>query len=91
MEVALVRHAESARDEVQHLTDEFLALARRTSVDTPTIHLLYPYLERGTPPMPDGSRGLALDWRGIWVSVGVLSALLGAALLGLRRRSSKEP
>jgi ketopantoate reductase len=88
MEVALVRHAEAARDEVRHLADEFLALARRTSVDTPHIHLLYPHLERGTPTMPAGSRGMRLDGRAVWAGAGALAGLLGLAL-ALRRRAPR--
>ena len=37
MEVALAKHAGAARDEIQHLADEFLALARTTTVPTPAI------------------------------------------------------
>jgi len=35
MEVAMVRHAEAARDEVQYHVDEFIALARNTPVSMP--------------------------------------------------------
>jgi len=43
METALVKHAEAARDEVQHLIGEFMALARTTPVPTPTIDALLEY------------------------------------------------
>ena len=62
MKIALVGHANAARDEVHHLADEFLTLARRTSVPTPAIDHLYPYLDPDTPLMPDGSKTIPLHW-----------------------------
>ncbi len=44
MEVAFVAHALAARDEMIHLTDEFRVLARTTSVPTPAMDELYPWL-----------------------------------------------
>jgi len=85
MEVALVKHGEAARDEVKHLADEFIALARTTSVPIPTIERLYPYLQPGAPEIPDGSAGIPLDWRGVWVVLGILGGIL-AGLFFLARR-----
>ena len=68
--------------ELQHLADEFLALARTTSVPTPTIDRLYPHLDPDTPLMPEGSAEIPLDWRGVWIGLGALtSALAGLALV----------
>jgi ketopantoate reductase len=78
MEVAMVRHAEAARSEVRHLTDELLALARTTDVPTPNIHRLYPHLDPETPLMPEGRAEIPMDWRGVWLAVGALAALVGA-------------
>lgn len=77
MEIALVRHANAARDEMQHLTDEFLALAQGTEAPLPAIKRLYPYFDPETPLLPDGSREIPLDWRGM----AALGAALGAGLL----------
>jgi 2-dehydropantoate 2-reductase len=76
MEVALVQHARSARDEMQHLADEFLALARTTAVPTPLIDRLYLHFQPDAPLMPDGSAEIPLDWRGVWLGAGALAASL---------------
>ena len=94
MQVAMVGHANAAHDEVQHLADEFISLARTTSVPTPVIDRLYPYLDPDTPFMPDGSAEIPLKWGGVLVGLGALTAALaGGAILvkrlvGTRRRSS---
>jgi ketopantoate reductase len=86
IEIAMVRHAEAARDEIKYLTDEFLALARTTDVPTSNIDRLYPYLDPETPLMPDGSREIPLDWRGVWIAAGVLAAVVTAGVWLFRRR-----
>jgi ketopantoate reductase len=94
MRVALVGHASAARDEVQHLANEFMVLVRQTAVSTPAIDCLYPYLDPDTPLMPDGSADIPLKWGGVLVGLGVLTAALaGGAILakwlvGTKRRSS---
>jgi 2-dehydropantoate 2-reductase len=72
MKIALVGHANAARSEVHHLTDEFLTLARRTSIPTPAIDQLYPHLDPETPLTPEGSKKIPLHWSGLafW-SVGL--------------------
>ncbi len=80
MDIALVGHANAARDEIKHLTDEFLTIARTTNVPTPNIDRLYPYLDPETPLMPDGSREIPLDWRGVWIGAGLLVALVAAGI-----------
>lgn len=89
IETALVRHAEAARDEMKHLADEFLALARRTSVPTPNIDRLYSYFKPDTPPMPEGSAEISLQWGRLMAAAGVLVAGLAGVvtlILGLGRR-----
>ncbi len=76
METALVRHAEAARDEVQHLIGEFMALARTTSVPTPTIDRLLQYYRPDAPAVPDGSAKIPLRWGGMLLGAGVLAAAL---------------
>jgi ketopantoate reductase len=90
METALVKHAEAARDEVQHLIGEFLALARTTSVPTPTIDHLLRYYEPDAPPVPYGSAAIPLRWGGLLVALGGLAMLVtGAVLLGRRLFGTK--
>ena len=81
METALVKHAEAARDEVQHLIAEFMALSRTTGVPTPTIDRLLRYYEPGAPEVPDGSAEIPLDWRLVRTAVAVLGAITVAAAL----------
>ena len=90
MEVAMVRHANAARDEVKHLADEFLALARTTSVPTPTINRLYPHLDPDSPLMPDGSAKIPLDWRGVWIGLGALAGVLAGLIFVLRTLRGKR-
>ena len=90
METALVKHAAAAYDEVQHLIGEFMALARTTSVPTPTIDRLLRNYEPGAPLVPDGSAEIPLDWREIKIGVGVLTAVLavvGASVWLSRRKA----
>jgi 2-dehydropantoate 2-reductase len=92
METALVKHAEAARSEVEHLIGEFMALARTTSIPTPTIDRLLLYYEPDAPKVPDGSAEIPLRWGGLLVGVGVLAtAVTGGVLLarwpfGTKRR-----
>jgi ketopantoate reductase len=93
IETSMVRHADAARDEMKHLADEFLALARTTSVPTPSIDRLYPFFDPATPPMPEGSAEVPLKWGSALAAAGVLVTGLVAVvtlILGLGRRKRKE-
>lgn len=81
MQVAMVGHANAARDEVQHLADEFISLARTTAVPTPAIERLYPYLDPDTPLMPDGSAEIPLKWGGVLIALGALTAALAGGVM----------
>jgi 2-dehydropantoate 2-reductase len=83
-EVAVVRHGEAARDEVKHLVDEFLALARTTAVPIPTIERLYPHLGADAPLLPYGSAEIPLDWRSMWVALAAVVVIVVAIVLALR-------
>jgi hypothetical protein len=64
---------------------EFDALIRQTSVPTPAIDRLRPYLDLETPPMADGSAGISLRWGGLFAAVAALAiALAGIASLIVR-------
>jgi len=92
METALVKHAEAAHDEVQHLIGEFMTLARTTSVPTPAIDRLLRYYQPGAPEVPDGSAEIPLHWGGLLAALGALTILAVACvrlarwLGGSRRR-----
>ena len=91
METALVKHAEAARSEVEHLIDEFMTLARATPVPTPTIDRLLQYYEPGAPQVPDGSAEIPLQLGGLIVAFGTLTMLLtGSMVLAKWLRSSKR-
>jgi len=76
METAMVKHAESARDEMKHLADEFLELAAQTDVPIPSIKRLYRHLDPDAPRMPEGSADIPLDWRGLCIGVSVIASLI---------------
>lgn len=78
---AMLEHAEAAQDEIKHLADEFLILARQTTVPTPAIDTLYAYFDPTTPRMREGSAEIPLDWRGVWVGLTVLVGILGLGML----------
>ena len=84
METALVKHAEAARSEVQHLIGEFMVLARTTSVPTPTIDHLLRYYEPDAPPVPDGSAEIPLQWREMFLALGALAMLVTGTVLMVR-------
>jgi hypothetical protein len=86
-ELALAAHANAARDEMKHLADEFMVLARATSVPTPALDRLYAYADPETPAVSGLSAEIPLDWRGVWAWLAVLGGLLLLILrLGHRRR-----
>jgi 2-dehydropantoate 2-reductase len=81
MRIAMLEHGKAAQDEIKFLTDEFIALIRRTSIPTPVINRLYGYFDGSAQPLPEGSAELPLDWRFLWVIIGVLAGVLIIILL----------
>jgi 2-dehydropantoate 2-reductase len=79
--VAMFAHAEAAQDEIKHLADEFIALKRHTSIPTPAIDHLYIYFDPTAHPMPEGSAWLPMDWRFLWMIVGLLVGFLAVIWL----------
>ncbi len=79
--VAMLEHGSAAQDEIKHLTDEFINLARQASIPTPVIDRLYTYFDPSTPPLPEGSAELAMDWRFLWVAAALLFGLLAVLWL----------
>ena len=85
MEMALVRHAEAARDEVHHLIGEFMALARTTAVPTPTIDYLMTLYEPDAPEIPEGSHEIPQHWSGMLLLLAALGTLLTLIVRPRRR------
>lgn len=85
METALVKHAEAARDEVQHLIGEFLVLARGTSVPTPTIDHLLRYYEPDAPQVPDGSAEIPLHWGGMIALFAAFALVMTGGAWAIKR------
>lgn len=88
MDIAMVGHANAARDEMKHLADEFMEIARTTDVPIPNIERLHPYFDPETPLMPDSSQEIPLDWRGVWAGVGICAGLIALLALLLKRLRS---
>jgi 2-dehydropantoate 2-reductase len=83
-EVAAVRHAMAARDELEHLAGEFRFLARVVSASTPSMDYLAAFINPQNPPMPEGKSDLALEWGGLWRLLAVVAVIVG--IIGWLRR-----
>lgn len=81
MRMAMLEHADAAQDEIKHLADEFMTLKCQAAIPTPVIDRLSAYFDPATPPLPEGSRQIPVDWRFLWGVAGVLIGL--AALIWL--------
>lgn len=79
-------HANAARDEMAHLSDEFRALIRQAGVPTPSLDALAAYVDPAETPIPVGSAVLAISWRGLWLAVAALLGLLAGIAIGKSRR-----
>jgi 2-dehydropantoate 2-reductase len=77
-ELALARHANTARDEMQELAGEVHSLAQAARMRMPNFEQLCQFIEPAEEPLPDGLSDLALNWRGV---VTILTALTGSILL----------
>jgi len=76
MEVAMVRHAEVIRDEIQQLNTEFLDLVERSGMFTPTIRFLIDQFNKKAQPLPDGSRSIRLRWSEILIPVLIICLIV---------------
>jgi 2-dehydropantoate 2-reductase len=74
--VAMLEHSEAAQDEIKHLADEFNALKKQVSIPTPAMDRLSAYFDPATPPLPEGSAQIALDWRLLWITAVVLLGII---------------
>jgi len=83
MRTAMLEHADAAQDEIRHLAGEFDALIERAGIPTPVIDGLKKYVDPATPPLPEGSAEIPLDWRFLYIPAGILLFGLAAAALML--------
>jgi len=70
-------HAIAARDEMKHLTDEFLAYVSGVGAKTPVIDYLYRYFDPEAEHIPDGSAELPMNFGAVWVVFGFALCALG--------------
>jgi 2-dehydropantoate 2-reductase len=81
MRTAMLEHADAAQDEIRHLAEEFYVLVRGSGVPTPVMDGLKTYFDPDTPPLPEGSAEIPLDWRFLWIpALAVLVVLAGIIL-----------
>lgn len=91
-ELAIQRHANAARDEMQQLADEFQLLAYEADVRTPVLDILRSHIALEQAPVRLGSRQVPMQWRKVWIGAGMLSALAALLvwLVGGKRREGEE-
>jgi sensor c-di-GMP phosphodiesterase-like protein len=87
-ELAIQRHANAARDEMQQLADEFQLLVYEADVRTPVLDILRSHIALEQAPVRLGSRQVPMQWRKVWIGIGILSSLAALLvwLVGGRRR-----
>jgi 2-dehydropantoate 2-reductase len=87
-EIAMARHARAGRDEMQTLAAEVRTLVKQSGVPSPNLDRLSVYLDAATPPMPEGSHDLRLNWTSI---VGGVVMLAGLVLVPTFRAVRHQP
>jgi ketopantoate reductase len=78
MRTAMLEHAAAAQDEIRHLAGEFDVLIARAGIPTPVIDSLKKYFDPDTPPLPEGSAEIPLDWRFLYIPAAILFIGLAA-------------
>lgn len=82
-------HVDGMHNELLCLAEEFAELKRHAGIATPNLDRLMAALSPTVPPIPYGSAGLKLDWRGIWAALAALSAMI-ALVFGVSRRKRQR-
>lgn len=77
----LIGHAHAARDEMKQITNDFIILAKTTSVPMLTIDRLNQYIDPAVPPMEEGSARIPVNWRSVWIGLGALAGLILVLIL----------
>ena len=80
-----VIHMQHMGPEISVLAAQYSQLMRLSRLATPNLDRLLAALSPSVPPIPIGSAGLKLNWRGVYTFLAALSALT-ALLFGLNRR-----
>lgn len=70
-------HAPKMRPECSQLGHEISLLAHNAGIITPHLDRLILAARSDCYNLPEGSCNLPLDWRGVWVWIGLLAALVG--------------
>ncbi len=78
-------HIDKIGPELTYLAGQYRDLMRLSGQSTPNLDRLLAALSPSVPPIPLGSAGLKVDWRGIYTILAALSALV-ALLFGMTRR-----
>ena len=82
-------HIDGMHAELSCLAEEFSELKHRAGIATPNLDRLMAALSPSVPPIPYGSAGLRLDWRGVWAALAALSAMI-ALVFGVSRSKRRR-
>ncbi len=69
--LVLESHANAARDEMATLTHEVKALIKRAGTPSPDFDRLALYIDPAMPPLAEGCAARPMNWRGVWIALGV--------------------
>jgi ketopantoate reductase len=86
-----VVHIDHMGPELAHLAGQYRQLMGRAGLSTPNLDRLLAALSPSVPPIPMGSAGLKLDWRGVYAVVAALSAVVAVFFGMTRRRGRQKP
>ena len=78
-----IGHALGARNEMKAIADELRGLAGTTSISTPAMDRLYPYLDPSAEPVPAGSAEIPVNWNAGCIALGVFAVLAASLWLVL--------
>ena len=76
MEVAMARHVDVIRDEIEQLNQEFKVLVNASGLFTPAIDFLTQQFTQNAPLLPDGARSIPLRWTELLIPLLLLVLLL---------------
>ncbi len=74
-------HLKAAPDEMRYLIDGFFELVHDAGIETPICDRLYAYYDPETPPIPDGSSDIPVNWTGVWALLLAVGAIIVALVL----------
>jgi len=74
-QLVMAGHANAARDEMRQIYEEFIQLARTTSVRTPAIEVLGGFVDPRHEGLPEGNARLAVRWEEAVLAAGGVLAV----------------